>query len=191
MMLALGKCYEKKLVSNFGEEGSNMIYNKRNNSFARLVSAFVTVVALVLLGTSSAATTFAQTTRENAHTTVSQQPLYTEYRGVHIGMTAPDVRAKLGEPLQKADDQDLYVFSDKETAQIAYDASHQVKVISVDYLGGVGAPDYKAVVGSDVAVNADGSMYKLVRYEGLGFWVSYNRTAGEVAMVTITIQKNL
>jgi hypothetical protein len=27
------------------------------------------------------------------------------------------------------------------------------------------------------------------RYESLGFWVSYNRTAGPVIIVTITIQK--
>jgi hypothetical protein len=36
----------------------------------------------------------------------------------------------------------------------------------------------------------DGSMYKLVRYEQLGFWVSYNRTASDsVVIVTITLQK--
>ena len=93
-------------------------------------------------------------------------------------MNAQEVRTKLGEPLQKADDMDLYVFSEKETAQIAYDASHRVKVVSVDYLGGVGAPDYKLVVGPDVEVKADGAIYKLVRYDSLGFWVSYNRSAG-------------
>lgn len=92
-------------------------------------------------------------------------------------MNAQEVRTKLGEPLQKADDMDLYVISETETAQIAYDASHRVNVVSVDYLGGAGAPDYKLVVGPNVEVNANGAIYKLVRYESLGFWVSYNRSA--------------
>jgi hypothetical protein len=168
-----------------------MIHDTRHNFFAGLVSALVTVVALVLLGTCWAATTGAQTARNTAHASATQQPLYSEYRGVRIGMNAQEVRTKLGEPLRKADDMDLYFFSEKETAQIAYDASHRVKVVSVDYLGGAGAPDYKFVVGPDVEVMADGSIYKLVRYESLGFWVSYNRSPGEVPVVTITIQKSL
>jgi hypothetical protein len=106
-------------------------------------------------------------------------------------MKAQEVRLKLGEPQQKADDMDLYFFSENEMAQIAYDATHSVTTISVDYLGGVGAPDYKAVVGSEVEVKADGSIYKVMRYDSLGFWVFYNRGPGENAIVTITIQKKL
>jgi hypothetical protein len=120
-----------------------------------------------------------------------QLPIYTEYRGVHIGMTATEVRAKLGEPVQKADDGDFYAFSEKETAQIAYNAAHIVTTVSVDYIGGVGAPDYKAVVGSDVEVQPDGAIYKVVRYDALGLWVYYNRTAGAAPIVTITLQKSL
>lgn len=168
-----------------------MIHDTRHNFFAGLVITLLTLIALVLLGTGSAANTRAQTARPSAHGSATQQPLYSEYRGVRIGMNAQEVRTKLGEPLQKADDMDFYVFSEKETAQIAYDASHTVNVVSVDYLGGVGAPDYKFVVGSDVEVNANGAIYKLVRYERLGFWVSYNRSANEVPVVTITIQKIL
>ena len=67
--------------------------------------------------------------------------------------------------------------------------AHEVVCISIDYTGGVGAPDYRDVVGPEIDVRADGSMYKLVRYEKLGLWVSYNRTAAEPGMVTITIQK--
>jgi hypothetical protein len=165
-----------------------MIHNIRHYSYAGLVSALVTF-AFVLLGTGWATTTWAQTARKSAHGSAIQQPLFSEYRGVRIGMNAQDVRTKLGEPLQKADDQDLYVFPPNETAQIAYDALHKVKVVSVDYLGGVGAPDYKLVVGSNVEVSADGAIYGLVRYESLGFWVYYNRSAGAVPVVTITIQK--
>jgi hypothetical protein len=167
-----------------------MMHYIRHKFFAGLVSALVTVTAFVLLAAVAAATP-PQTASKGAHSSVIQQPLYSEYRGVRIGMAAQDVRAKLGEPLQKADDMDLYVFSEKETAQIAYDASHTVTTVSVDYLGGVGAPDYKLVVGPNVEVKADGAIYKQVRYDTLGFWVYYNRSAGETPIVTITIQKSL
>jgi len=83
------------------------------------------------------------------------------------------------------------VFSEKETAQIVYDAAHKVVTISVDYLGGIGAPDYKAVVGGELERTANGSLYRIVRYESLGFWVSYNRTIGLMATVTVTIQKKM
>jgi len=172
-----------------------MIHNTRHNFFSALAITLLTLVALVLLGTGYAANTSAQSTqaaRNNAHGPAAQQPLYTEYRGVSIGMKAQDVRTKLGEPLQKADDMDFYVFSEgKEMAQIAYDASHAVKAVSVDYLGGVSAPDYKLVVGPNVDLKPDGSIYKLIRYDSLGVWVYYNRTGGEAPMVTITIQKSL
>jgi len=167
-----------------------MMHYMRHKLFACLVSALVTVAAFVLLAAVAAATP-AQTASKGARSSVIQQPLYSEYRGVRIGMAAQDVRAKLGEPLQKADDMDLYVFSEKETAQIAYDASHTVTTVSVDYVGGVGAPDYKLVVGPTVDVKADGSIYQQVRYDILGFWVYYYRSAGETPIVTITIQKSL
>ena len=169
-----------------------MIQSKRHNFLVGLVIALLTVISLVLLGTASAGTTKAQTTRHSkANDSVIQQPLYTDYRGVKVGMSVAQVRTQLGAPLQYDNDIDIYAFSDTELTQIAYDAAHTVKTISVDYVGGAGAPDYKSVVGSDVELKPDGSIYKLVRYEGLGLWVYYNRTAGPVPVVTITLQKSL
>jgi hypothetical protein len=118
-----------------------------------------------------------------------QQPLYTEYRGVRLGMSAEEARAKLGITVIQGKDQDFYAFSENETAQIVYDTSRKVVTISVDYLSGIGAPDYKAVLGGNLPDTADGSVYRLVRYESLGLWVSYNRTAGPAATVSVTIQK--
>jgi hypothetical protein len=119
----------------------------------------------------------------------TQQPLFTDYKGVRIGMTADEAHAKLGKGM-RVDEQELYVFSDSETAQLLFDSANRVIGISVDFLNGVGAPDYRTVVGPDINVKPDGSMYKMVRYENLGFWVSYNRTANaSVMMVSITIQK--
>jgi len=125
----------------------------------------------------------------SADTSLAQQPLYSDYKGVTLGMTAAEVRAKLGNPVLKDDELDYFVFSDSVSAQVAYDSSHKAKAISVDYAGGAGAPDYRAVVGPELITRADGSAYAIVRYESRGFWVSYNRTAGPVVVVTITIQK--
>jgi hypothetical protein len=143
--------------------------------------------AIVALGTNAVS----QTSRAAAgnKTPLAQQPLYTDFRGVKLGMTPQEVRAKLGNPVLKDDELDYFVFSESLTAQVAYDKTHSVKAISVDYAGGNGAPEYRAVVGTDLEMKPDGSAFKMVRYESLGFWVSYNRTAGPVVIVTVTIQK--
>ena len=117
------------------------------------------------------------------------QTSFREYRGVKLGMSADETRAKLGTPTIKYSDQDLFVMSENETAQIFYDSAQKVVTISVDYLGGIGAPDYKAVVGVELDTTANGSQHKLVRFVSLGFWVSYNRTNGSVSNVTVTLQK--
>jgi hypothetical protein len=54
-------------------------------------------------------------------------------KGIRLGMTAQEVRTKLGDPKLKADDQDYYIFSDTESAQFAYDTAHKVVTISIDY----------------------------------------------------------
>ena len=116
-----------------------------------------------------------------------QQPLYREYRGVRLGMTAAEARAKLGEPALKSDEQDFYVFSANETAQIAYTAQ-KVTMISIDYTAGVGAPDYKSVVGEGVLLQRpDGSLFRMMLYDSERCWVSYNKSVSAVPVVTITI----
>ncbi len=150
---------------------------------------FAALLVIALAGFALSAN--AQKSRASASTAeqLAQQPLYSDYKGVRLGMAAEEVRAKLGNPVLKDAELDYYVFSDNETAQIAYDANHKAKAISVDYSGGVGAPDYKTVVGASLEARPDGSAYRVIRYESLGFWVSYNRSAGPVVTVTITIQK--
>ena len=115
-----------------------------------------------------------------------QQPLYREYRGVRLGMTAAETRAKLGEPAMKSDDQDFYVFTANETTQIVYE-NQKVVTISTDYTNGAGAPDYKSVVGEGLLTRPDGSVFRMVMYTPQGFWVSYNKSASVVPVVTVTI----
>lgn len=120
----------------------------------------------------------------------TEQPLFREYKGVRIGMAADEVRQKLGEPKELADAQFFYVFSEKETAQIFFDTQKKATAISIDYVGaGSSAPECRTVVGADVRPGANGSVYKLIRYPKYGYWVSYNRTAGNDPIVTVTIQK--
>jgi hypothetical protein len=118
-----------------------------------------------------------------------QQPLYKEYRGVRLGMTAAEARAKLGEPVMKSNEQDYFVLSPNETTQILYDAFQKVVTISTDYTAGVGAPDYRAVVGDGTLLQRpDGSLFRMVQYPSEGMWVAYNKSAAVVPVVTITMQ---
>jgi hypothetical protein len=131
--------------------------------------------------------TAATATKNNASST--NAPVFSDYRGVKIGMSAEEVRAKLSQ-LKKGEGQDFLVFSERESAQIYYDAKGKVTAISIDYFGGnSNAPAPDAVLGVGLQAKPDGSMYQLNRYPDAGFWVSYNRTAGDKPIVTITMQK--
>ena len=130
----------------------------------------------------------AQTVRKTA----DEEPVFHEYRGIKLGSLADDVRKKLGNPANKSDEQDYYMFNnEKERAQIFYDkATRQVTAISVDFVTGASeiiTP--QQVFGGEVEAKADGSQSKLVRYPKAGCWVSYSRTAGDSPIISVTIQK--
>lgn len=119
----------------------------------------------------------------------TQQPFYADYKGVRLGMSREEVRGKLGSPGMKDSEMDYFAFSDSEMAQVVYDANSKVRLISVDYQDGTGAPSPTAVVGGELEQKADGSLYRIVRYSQQNFWVSYSRTSAAPVMVTITIQR--
>jgi hypothetical protein len=117
-------------------------------------------------------------------------PLFHEYRGVQIGSPADEVRKKLGNPTDKSAEQDFFVFGEKESAQILYDKSGKVVTISVDFMSGAsGVITPRELFGGDIAAKPDGSIYKMVRYAKAGCWLSYNKTAGDQPLVTVTLQK--
>ncbi len=117
-------------------------------------------------------------------------PVFTNYKGVTIGMSADEVRQKLDRLKEKGEKQDFFVFSDAESAQVYYDADKKVNAISVDYFGSDSvAPTPEAVVGKAISPRPDGSMHELVRYPEAGYWVAYNRTAGSNPIITVTMQK--
>lgn len=137
-------------------------------------------------GQDEVATTISSSTSTTATT---PRPVFTDYRGVSIGMTADEVRAKL-EGIKKGNGQDYVAFSERESAQIYYDGEGKVTAISIDFFGNSShAPSPETVLGAALQSKADGSMYQLNRYPEAGYWVSYNRTAGDKPVVTITMQK--
>ncbi|HYH87557.1 MAG TPA: hypothetical protein VEX60_19030 [Pyrinomonadaceae bacterium] len=122
---------------------------------------------------------------------VTDEPLLREYRGVRLGMTIEEARIKLGVPADKSDQQDFYIFSETESAQIFYDASRKVLAVSAQYAGdGAGTPNAKSILGTDVQAREDGSVYKIVKYERAGYWVSYSRTAGDIPIVTVSMKRD-
>ena len=167
----------------------NSVETSRTRISIGEIILFVIGVLLLILLASAVANGQSESPRARAakaHAQI-QQPLYREYRGVRLGMAATEVRTKLGEPAMKSDEQDFYVISPNETVQFAYDAGQKVVTISTDYLGGVGAPDYKSVVGEGLLHRPDGSVFRMAMYDSERFWVSYNKSAAVVPTVTITI----
>ena len=118
------------------------------------------------------------------------EPLYREYKGIKLGMSAEDVRAKLGKPEEKSDAMDFYVFSDKERARVYYQEGKASAIIAT-YMGREsGAPAPLSVLGTEIAAKPDGSLYEMKTYPQAGYWVAYSRTTGDAPMVIITMQKS-
>ncbi|HVG28965.1 MAG TPA: hypothetical protein VM864_04520 [Pyrinomonadaceae bacterium] len=118
-----------------------------------------------------------------------KEPLFQDFKGVCIGMTAQDARQKLGNPTEKSDAFDFYNVSEKQTVQVYYDAG-KVSAIAVMFTNaGADAISPKTIFGSELVARPDGSMYKMVRYQKAGYFVAYSRTAGDSPLVSVTIQK--
>lgn len=182
---------------------------------SRLTPAAVAVVALLLsLAQSTTAQTATTATQSATQTPQTQtdasaagtqvastpagetvaakaavEPLYHEYRGVTLGMSAKDVRAKLGKPEEKSDVMDFYVFNDRERARVYYTDGKATAVIAT-YIGkDATAPAPAAVLGTEIEAKPDGSMYMMTPYKQAGYWVAYSRTGGDSPLVMITMQK--
>jgi hypothetical protein len=155
---------------------------------ARVVAFIIAAISLVVFSVSNTAAQRKAATAAPA--AEDESGIFKEYRGIQLGMAADEVRKKLGSPKDKSDDQDFFIFDEKETAQIVYDPGHKVVTISVDFLSaGTEVPTYKQVVGGEPEAKADGSVYKMVRFTKAGYWLSYNRTGGTAPLTTVTLQK--
>ena len=147
-----------------------------------VIKSSVGIIMIIALSAFPAFRSFAQKGTD--------QPLFSDFRGVRIGMGTDEARKKLGNPKDKGDEQDFYLFNDNQAVQVYYDKNRTVTAISIDFMSGANSiPAAKDVLGSDIDAKADGSGYKLVRYPKAGYWVSYSRTAGKDPTITITMQK--
>lgn len=127
-----------------------------------------------------------------ANSKKAELPLFQDYKGVKIGMTADEVRQKLGKAQSEDKDGFLYVFDNDETAQIMLDAAQKVRIVSIMYGGdNTKPPACEDIFGKGIAAEkqANGSLYKLIQYPNPGYWISYNRMSGEKPVTMVTIQK--
>lgn len=150
---------------------------------------WVRVFTMIVLGAAMSfiAASFTQAQRKAAE---DDSSVIHGYRGIQLGMLADEVRKKLGEPRDKGDEQDFFIFNDAETAQIVYDKAHKVITISADFLtSATSVPTSKQIFGAEIEAKADGSVYKMVRFPKAGYWLSYNRTSGNSPLTTVTLQK--
>ena len=162
---------------------SPRLFQSRNRNLTLLLVGTLTFVAL--------APDISRAQRTKTFTDEpDNQPTFSDFKGVRIGMTADVARKKLGSPRDKSAEMDLYVFNDTQAVQIFYDKGGVVSAISIDFMNGAnGIPTAKEVLGTEADAKTDGSVYKLLRYPKAGYWVSYSRTAGSTPTTTITMQK--
>ncbi len=112
-----------------------------------------------------------------------------EYRGVFIGTDRDQVHQKLGKPKNEYPGEDDFEVSDTESVRVFFDEAKKVKAIVITYTGNIdAAPKPKDVIGESIEPRADGGMYKMIRVEEKGFWVSYVKTTGDAPSVMITVQ---
>ncbi|MET0623453.1 MAG: hypothetical protein ABW250_10780 [Pyrinomonadaceae bacterium] len=157
--------------------------------FFRRFPALPAATLLLFSALALVPTAGAQTGAATAADKVKEEPPFSAYKGVRIGMTAEEARKLLGSPTEKDDKQDVYSFNENESCQVYYDATKKVSAVSITYFGGKAVPTAKAVLGDEVETRQDGSVYKLIRFPKAGYWVSYTRTSGDAPMTIIAIQK--
>lgn len=118
------------------------------------------------------------------------KPLFTEYKGITLGMPMADARQKLGKAKEETNAEDYWEFENNESVRVLYGAEKQVRAISITYdANQAGTPTGMKVFGKEFEAEPDGSKHKLVTYSKAGFWLSYVRTAGDDALVIVTLQK--
>lgn len=120
---------------------------------------------------------------------LKDEPPFSSYKGVHIGMSAEEARKRLGSPTDKDDRQEVFAVSDEESCQVYYDTAKKVSAVSITYFSTKAVPTPKAVLGEEPEARQDGSFSKLIRYPKAGYWVSYTRTSGDSPMTIIAMQK--
>ena len=167
--------------------GGQKMSDRKTNILVILLIVMVTVIPAAF--TTAVANVESQALA-NPLPTPGDKPAYAGYKGVAFGTPMEEARTKLGTPKEKSDTQDFYVFSDNESAQVYYGPAKTVTAMTITFTGKLdSAPTAKTVFGEDVEAKPDGGIFKMVRYPKAGFWISYNKIAGDDPMVMVAIQK--
>ena len=156
----------------------------RTRTQALSASALLLLAALALLPAA-----LAQKPAPAAADKAKEEPPFSSYKGVRIGMGADEARKLLGSPTDKDDKQEVFAFSDDESCQVYYDAAKKVSAVSITYYSSKAVPAVKAVLGEEPEAKQDGSFSKLIRFPKAGYWVSYTRTSGDSPMTIIAMQR--
>jgi hypothetical protein len=117
-------------------------------------------------------------------------PLDEVFKGVHLGMSADEVRGLLGKPSEKDETQDVFVLSDDRRMRVYYGADARATAVVSTYIGNsTAAPAPELILGGPAQQTADGSASGMVRHVDEGYWISYSKVSGDPPMVLVTIQK--
>jgi hypothetical protein len=155
--------------------------------YARTRTPALSAFALLLLAT--LALLPAALAQKPAADKPKDEPPFSAYKGVRIGMTAEEARKLLGSPTDKDDKQEVFAVSDEESCQVYYDAAKKVSAVSITFFSSKAVPTAKAVLGEEPEAKQDGSFTKLIRFPKAGYWVSYTRTSGDAPMTIIAMQR--
>lgn len=128
-----------------------------------------------------------------AQGTQTNAPLIDDINGITLGMTANEVRDKLGKPDSGNGTSLYYELKNGQQIQLQLDAEKKVTMVAGIYTGAkADAPEFAEVFGPDKTPQPqeNGNVYQRVRYSEAGYWVAYNKVNLEDgAMVIVSLQK--
>ena len=165
------------------------MFHARTRTGALSAHALLLLAALALLPSALAQTNARKPAPAPARNAQEEQPPFSEYKGVRIGMSADEARKLLGNPTDKDDKQEVFNVSDNESCQVYYDAARKVSAVSITFFSNKAVPTPRAVLGEEPEAKQDGSFSKLIRFPKAGYWVSYTRTSGDAPMTIIAMQR--
>jgi hypothetical protein len=135
----------------------------------------------------------AKTSKENLKAEVkAPEPLIHDLLGVTIGMTAADIKKKLGKPAS-ADATGMYFQKDGPDVQLQLGSDGKAEMIALMYSAGdKGAPELAQVLGPDYKPDPpqNGRIYEALRYPAAGYSIRYSRSrVGDGNMTIITMER--
>ena len=144
-----------------------------------VVVAFVSLaLAAGALTTKSQAPTTEQPANPAAEKKPAAEPLIHDLLGVTVGMTATDIKKKLGKP-ESADATGMYFRKDGPDVQLQFGTDGKAEMIALMYSAGdKGAPELAEVLGSDYKADPpqNGRIYEALRYPAAGYSIRYSRS---------------